>query len=139
MTSQNIVQLKKFGAGDRVHVQAQQVWIALISLVMMNRTIPSKSVSISYGELAKLMGRDPRAGRTLNHALGIVGWYCAHNKIPTLNSIVVNQETGVPGDHVVTRKGKSYRDEQKAVTKFDWFSIRVPTTGAFRKVWEELM
>ena len=77
-----------------------------------------------------------RAGQTLAIPLGIVGEYCRVNDLPTLNSIVVNQETGVPGDHVLVRDGKTYKDEQREVMNTDWFAYRVPTTGAFRKVRE---
>ena len=78
----------------------------------------------------------PGGQRTLGIPLGIVGEYCRVNGLPTLNSIVVNQETGVPGDHVLVRDGKTYRDEQREVMNEDWFAYRVPTTGAFRKIRE---
>jgi hypothetical protein len=33
-----------------------------------------------------------------NHALGLIHAYCRRRKFPLLNSLVVNQETGLPGE-----------------------------------------
>lgn len=138
--AQNIVAdlpaIKKFGAGDRVYVQAQQVWLVLTAYVMSSDRKPTLPTRITYGDLARAMGRDPRAGRNLRHALGIVGFFCKANDLPTLNSIVVNEKTGAPGDHVVLRDGHSPKQEQADVMRQDWFRFRVPTTGTFRRVWE---
>ena len=139
-----VPEAKRFGIGDQRHVQAQRVWLILTAHVMMEWQWRGRSrrprrrddVLITYGELAERMRMDSRAGRTLAISLGIVGEYCRVNGLPTLNSIVVNQETGVPGDHVLVRDGKTYKDEQREVMNTDWFTYRVPTTGAFRKVRE---
>lgn len=130
--SEDLPTVKKFYRGDRIFVQAQQVWLVLAAHVQM------REGTLTYGDLAELMGYDRRAGRTLARALGIVGSLCKHSDLPTLNSIVVNQETGVPGDHVVTRDGRDYRQEQKEVFRENWFMMRVPTTGAFRRIWDSI-
>lgn len=139
-----VPEAKEFGVGDQRHVQAQRVYLILTAHVMKKwkwREEPRppsrrKDVLITYGELAKRMGMDPKAGITLGIPLGIVGEYCRVNGLPTLNSIVIKQETGAPGDHVLVRDGKTYRDEQREVMKTDWFAYRVPTAGAFRKIRE---
>jgi hypothetical protein len=131
-----IPEIKSFGAGDRVYVQAQQVWLVLVAYIMSSGRNLEKPCTIPYGKLAQKLGKDPRAGRNLTTALGIVGEYCKYNDLPTINSIVVNEKTGVPGDHVVLRDGKSPAEEQSDVMKRNWFTFRVPTTGTFRKVWE---
>ncbi|MGN6486223.1 MAG: hypothetical protein ACTHLT_00195 [Devosia sp.] len=127
-------EVKWFGRGDPVYVRAQQVWLVLVGMIMNSDRKPKRPFVITYGDLAEAMGMDRRAGITLPNALGIVGQYCAANDLPTLNSVVVNQETMVPGDHVVTRKAKSWQQEQAEAMKTDWNQIRVPTTGAFRRV-----
>ncbi|MEQ1936332.1 MAG: hypothetical protein ABL962_20950 [Fimbriimonadaceae bacterium] len=128
--------IKKYCLGDRIHIQAQQVWIVLVSWTFAARKLKKKT--LTYGDLAELMGYSRRAGITLGRALGIVGTHCKNNNLPTLNSIVVNEVTGKPGDHVVVRKGYTPEREQAEVIKEAWFLIRVPTTGTFRKVWEEM-
>ncbi len=50
---------------------------------------------ITYGQLAAQMDLHPRVCRFF---LGIIQDYCKENNIPPLQSLVVNQRTGVPGD-----------------------------------------
>ena len=127
---------KRFSRGDRVYVQAQQIWLILMAFAMTKKP-PSQPKTMTYGELALTMGYDDtRAGHTLGRQLGIVGQYCVQNDLPPLNVIVVNQETGMPGDEVVLRPGRFVKEEQKAVLTEDWFTVRVPTTGTFRQIWE---
>ena len=136
-----VPEAKKFGEGDPIHVQAQRIWLILVAHVMAeyggDDADRSDDLLISYGELAKRMGvKHRRRGQNLGNPLGLVGEYCRMNDLPTLNSIVIRQDTGVPGDHVLMRDGKTYKEEQREVAKTDWFEYRVPTTGTFRKVRE---
>ncbi|MFG1192825.1 hypothetical protein [Xanthobacter flavus] len=136
---EKIPSIKRYAPGDRLYVQAQQIWIILVAFVMERDSDDRDSMTITYGELAERMGYpDRRAGHTLSRQLGIVGKYCKINDIPTLNSIVVNKLTGEPGDDVVLRDGYSVRKEQNSVHRENWFALRVPSTGTFRKVWEDL-
>jgi hypothetical protein len=132
----DIPSLRRFKKGDRVYVQAQQVWLVLTSFVMRSDRNPRRPTLITYGDLAEAMGMSRRSGITLVRQLGIVGHLCVLNDLPTLNSIVINDVTNKPGDHVVTRRGKTYQQEQAEVMKENWYGIRVPTTGTLRKVWE---
>ena len=91
---------------------------------------------ITYGNLAERMGMNPKAGVTLGIPLGIIAEYCRLNDLPTLNSIVISQQTRAPGDRVLVRDGKTYKEEQREAAKTDWFEYRVPTTGTFRRVRE---
>jgi hypothetical protein len=133
MSVSNIPSVKFFRRGDRIPVQAQQMWLILVGVVML-----TKKKIITYGDLAVAMGYpDRRSGHGLSRQLGLVGCYCIRNGLPTLNSIVINQETRAPGPDVVLSKGRKYKQyplEQKEVRERDWFKIRVPTTGTFRKL-----
>lgn len=136
---EKIPAIKRYAPGDRLYVQAQQVWLILVAFVMECARNGGDSTTITYGELAERMGYpDRRADHTLSRQLGIVGAYCKMNDLPTLNSIVVNQATGMPGTDVVLRDGYSVGKEQKAVHRENWFSLRIPSTGTLRKMWEEL-
>lgn len=131
--------VKYFQRGDRLYVQAQQIWLILVSKIMSSSRNPNLPFKITYGEVAEAMGYPNRqAGHTIGRQLGIVGVYCKMNNLPPLNTIVVNQATGEPGDEVVVRNGKTVVQEQRAVMKQDWYAVRVPTTGTFRKVWVSL-
>ena len=139
-----IPKARRFRRGDPRYVQAQRVWLILTAHIMMegrwrrrqDRKPRRKELLMTYGDLAQRMGMDRKAGVTLVIPLGIVGEYCRMNDLPTLNSIVVNQDTGVPGDHVLVRDGKTYGEEQREVMRMNWFAYRVPTAGTFRKVRE---
>jgi len=137
-----IPHIRLFSRGDRLYVQAQQIWIILVAFVMHSKRNPKRPEKMTYGDLAKAMGYpDSRAGHGLARQLGIVGEYCVRNRWPALNSIVVNQETDAPGHDVVLSKGRKYNQfkrEQGEVMSKDWFALRVPTTGTFRKVWEAI-
>lgn len=147
MSSESEIKLKRFERGDRLHIQAQQIWLILVGFVMnskkrifeMNgKRSPSEGYDyITYGELAILMGHsDKRAGHTLGRQLGMIGKLCILNNLPALNSIVVNQNTEMPGDEVILTEGRSIIEEQNAVLSENWLEIRVPTTGTFRRTWE---
>ena len=131
--------VKFFQPGDRLYVQAQRIWLILVSFVMehADRGTP-RPPTVTYGEVAVRMGAaDVRAGHTLGRQLGIVGAFCLANDLPALNSVVVNAQTQQPGAEVVLQPGNTALDEQRAVATFDWYSVRVPTTGTFRQIWEE--
>lgn len=130
--------LRRFKKGDRIYVQAQQIWLVLTCLVMRSDRNPRRPLLISYGDLAEAMGMPRRAGITLGRQLGIIGRLCILNELPTLNSIVVNDTTNEPGDHVVTRPGKNYKQEQADVMRENWHGIRAPSTGTLRKVWNAI-
>jgi hypothetical protein len=71
---------------------------------MHSRRDLKRPSTMTYGRLAQAMGYpDRQAGITLARQLGIIGEYCKMNDIPSLNAIIVNQETGEPGSGVVLR------------------------------------
>lgn len=126
---------------ERIFVQAQQIWLILVSMVENSKpTYDAKfPFLVPYGRVALAMGYDTKqAGRAIGRQLGIVGMYCKMNDMPPINVIVVTQETREPGDEVLVRDGRSVKQEQSAVMEEDWYSIRVPTVGTFRKVWEAI-
>lgn len=135
----DIPEIKRYAPGDRLYVQAQRIWMILVAFIMSPTRRENDAGTITYGEVAKLMGyADGRAGHTLGRQLGIIARYCIINDLPALNSIVVNQMTGLPGPDVLLRDGYTLSDEQQAVMAEDWFALRIPTAGTLRKVWETM-
>lgn len=119
---------QRIRSGDRIWVRCHQIWNILVGQAVYEQR------TMEYGELAQRMGYSPNAGITLAYHLGIVGEYCRLWDLPCLNTIVINKETRQPGDGVVTRPGKSWRREQRESLRFNWYSLRTPTTSTFRKV-----
>jgi hypothetical protein len=124
--------IRRFQSGDRTYVRAQRVWITLAC------HIENGGGTLTYGDLAARMNMDRRAGIGLYRELGIVGTYCIQNDLPAIGCVVVAQETGVPGPGVISRPGRTWEDDQRDALRTRWFEYRVPTSGTFRQVWEEM-
>ncbi len=139
----SIKAITRYPESSRVYSQAQQIWGVLTGIVVAaqiqkRKTSKFQQPKITYGELAETIGKSSQAGRTLTRQLWIIGEYCLHNKIPTLNSIVVNRETGMPGHDVVLTDQNSVDDEMDAVANYDWAMVRQPSMSTFRKMWEKI-
>lgn len=141
----NLLKLKMYGYGDRIFVQAQQIWLILIAHVFSKKMLAEKckdhqpeNPTITYGEVSMRMGHpEKRAAITTIRPLKIIGRFCEINGIPPLDCIVVSDETGVPGGNLWTNEDLD--ELQKSVMEYpEWFFIRPPTTGALRNVWESM-
>ena len=131
---------REYGRGDRLYVQAQQIWIILSAHAVLRGKESLNGLPkglISYGDLADLMGKDRRAGHTLGRQLGIVGYYCLNCNLPPLNVIVVTEKEEEPGWRVVWTPGKSVEDDQNKVLGYAWFKLRPPTIKALKDVYEK--
>lgn len=133
----NMAKLKTYGKGDRLEVQAQQIWLILTARAMLcpPTGCDLRKSLLYYGDLAEAMGKDRKARMVLGRQLGIVGVYCIDHDLPPLNVIVVNQETGQPGSEVVISPGSSVQQDQRRVFRQDWFGIRPPSIKALKDVY----
>lgn len=116
--------------GEWSAIRAVQCWQILVSKA-------STSSILTYGELADLMGIH---WRSLNPILGYIWYYCEQNSLPHLTSIVVRQDTGLPGvgfSNDLTGEGFSTEEiasiPAKHISVFyrDWFDIRPPSVDEF--------
>lgn len=129
---------KRLTRGARVWAQAEQMWTILSGFVMFSGATAGQPITITYGELAKLMGYDSAlAGHTLGRPLELIGRLCLRSGLPPLNVVVVSKETGFPGAEVLLRSGSNVAADQQAVAAVDWFSWRAPSANTFRTIWEE--
>lgn len=118
-----------FQVRDRIHLRSQQVWVILVVYAMTRRTL-------TYGELAQLMGYDTGAARTTIKPLAIIAKFCLDRGLPQINALVVNATTGEPGHQVILKSGETSQQAQQHVFDFNWFSLRVPTPSLFRTIWQ---
>ncbi len=134
-TSGKIPKIKPLpSTGARRYEQAHFVWIALAGW-----TQHRVGKTLTYGELAKLLGYGAQAGHTLSKALGMISLYCRYNDLPPLSCIVVAKNSNTPGWEGMVPKGSSLTKEQKRVWKTQWHLFRTPSPGTFRRVQEELV
>ena len=104
------------------HEQAVIIWPVLALAARMQRFL-------TYSDLEGLVGI-PRFGQ--NNALHLIFLYCEKKRYPLLNSIVVNQETGFPGDeHPRKMKPEDYLIERARVFAFNWSGKDKPTSDDF--------
>ena len=98
--------------------RAVQLWPLLVHCAQQRQTL-------TYGQLETLTGLH-RAG--FGKVLARIGAYCRHQRAPTLDVLVVQSDSGVPGE------GFGAPDElpraQAAVFNFDWSAVPAPTPGA---------
>lgn len=78
---------------------------------------------ITYGQLAAKMNIHPRVCRFF---LGLIQDYCMNAGLPPLQSLVINKQTGVPGEgyHATTRSIISQAHEK--VFALDWDAQKNP-------------
>ncbi|HEV3481876.1 MAG TPA: hypothetical protein VGR97_06055 [Candidatus Acidoferrales bacterium] len=96
--------------------QATVIWPVIALAARMQRVL-------TYSDLEGLTGI-PRYGQ--NEALHLVYLHCSRKGYPLLNSIVVNQATGFPGDeHPRQMTPAEFLIERARVFAFDWTSTAV--------------
>lgn len=120
--------------GERQYARAQRIWQILTGYVMFKQDVSDKGKGIiTYADLAQLLGYDRRAGVTLSVPLGYIHRFCEQNELPHLNAIVVMENTGIAGWDEMFPDRERHLKEQKMVKQFDWFTVRTPTAGTFKK------
>ncbi len=67
---------------------------------------------------------------TLANMLGHVMFYCKINDLPPLTVIVVNQDTGLPGEGLAVT-GIDLNAEREHVYLFNWYGIYPPSSEEF--------
>lgn len=107
--------------------RALQAYLVLVSAAS-NRKI------LTYGLLATMLGFEKGAG-VLSQTLGHIMYWCKQKSLPPLTCIVVNQETGKPGDGLIAAEDANL--EREKVYQFDWFSIVPPTMDALAAAYAE--
>jgi hypothetical protein len=103
-----------------------QIWSLLICAARERK-------SFTYGQIAEILSMGG-AGVMANF-LGPIMWCCDRNGWPALTVLVVNKDTGLPGDGLVTVENvfdvKHVNREREKVFKFDWFTLVPPTVKDF--------
>jgi hypothetical protein len=109
--------LEKAPGWERPAWRALQAWQILISKA-------SDSSIITYEDLARMMGYAD--AHHLGYILSHIQYYCQQSGLPPLNSIVVSQETGLPGESVAV-KPEQIPLLHLQVFRQNWFDIVPPT------------
>lgn len=117
--------IKHFSNSRTLENRALQIWQILIGFAYARKIT-------TYSEIADILGYE--GAGTLNRQLGHIMHFCDQNKLPPLTVLVVNSETGLPGEGFET-EGDLHRKREK-VFNHDWFDIIPPTPKEFAEAWK---
>lgn len=99
-----------------------QLWSLLVCAARDRKTY-------TYGGLASALGWG--GAGVMGGFLGPIMFYCEQNNFPPLTVLVVNQETGLPGEGLTTLE--EVNSDRESVFAFDWFGIEPPETDDFQE------
>ncbi|MDN3526157.1 hypothetical protein QWY79_12865 [Halomonas sabkhae] len=100
--------------------RSSQIWTLLICAARERK-------SFTYGDLAAILGFG--GAGTMAQFLGPIMWLCQDYEWPPLTVLVVNSESGLPGEGLSTVE--EVNEDREAVLNFDWFSIEPPQISDF--------
>ena len=103
--------------------RVQHVWSLLVCAARDRRTY-------TYGGLADALGMRGGA-KAMRHYLAPVMYYCQQQGLPALTVLVVNKDTGRPGEGLTTLE--SVNLEREKVFAYRWFQREPPETGDFEE------
>ena len=95
--------------------RSNQIWSLLICGARDRK-------SYTYGDVAKILGFG--GAGTMAQFLGPIMWLCEDRGWPPLTVLVVNQNTGLPGEGLSTLE--DVNQDRESVFNFDWFSLEPP-------------
>ncbi len=98
-----------------------QIWSLLVCAAKDRRIY-------TYGSIAEILGFG--GAGTMANMLGAIMWHCQDCGFPPLTILVVNQESGRPGEGLVLEGAVD--SERERVFGFDWFAVRPPERRDFR-------
>jgi putative restriction endonuclease len=79
--------------------------------------------TITYGELAHRIGIHHRP---IRFVAGAIQEYCIVERLPALNVLIVNADTGIPGHGFTARPEDELTAAFEEVFQFDWSSVQNP-------------
>lgn len=111
------------GNGMTRYQRASQIWSLLVCAARERKTY-------TYGKIADILGFG--GAGTMAPILGCIMWFCDENELPPLTVLVVNQDTGLPGDGLIT--AKNVNEKREEAFNFDWFGKEPPQNADFESV-----
>jgi hypothetical protein len=97
--------------------RALQCYLLLIGCARRRETM-------TYKQLRELLGYDRGAEHTMGDRLAPLHWWCQSNGLPALTSLVVNEETGLPG--IGFYAAADVPREQQRVFAYEWHRLYPP-------------
>jgi hypothetical protein len=118
--------IKKFAEKPSNASRAVQIWQILVSKAH-NRQI------MTYNDLRKILGLG--GAGVLAHPLGHIMYFCSQNGLPPLTALVVNAETGIPGEGLDVDGDLNVAREK--VFKYNWYGLYPPSEKQFDEAYKK--
>ncbi|MDA2916291.1 hypothetical protein MYX64_05545 [Nitrospinae bacterium AH_259_B05_G02_I21] len=103
-----------------LYQRSSQIWSLLVCAAIERKTY-------TYGQIAKILGFE--GAGVMGQFLNPIMRFCEDNELPPLTVLVVSQDTGLPGEGLVTLE--EVNEDREKVFDFDWFSIEPPQNNDF--------
>lgn len=116
--------LKLFSDRATNEARACQIWQILVGCAARRETR-------TYQDLVNLLGHDQP--KVLAKQLGRIMYYCSQNKLPPLTVLVVNKNTGKPGDGLALSADRGVLRER--VYQYNWYDLVPPTEDEYQDAW----
>jgi putative restriction endonuclease len=110
-----LLMIRRFDDYPTQENRALQIWQILVGKAANRQTL-------TYGQLADNLGF--KGAGTLAHMLGHIMYFCQQNQLPPLTVLVVNQDTGLPGEGLT---GAELNADREKVFRFRWYDLMPPT------------
>ncbi len=117
--------IRLFNDGATIESRACQIWQILVGHAVRRQTM-------TYQDLAHLLGHNQP--KVLARQLGRIYNHCLENSLPLLTVLVVNKNTGEPGDGIEPEAERGKLRER--VYQYDWYGLVPPTQDEYREAWE---
>jgi putative restriction endonuclease len=114
--------VKRFSDNSSNPTRALQIWQIIVGKAHSRQ-------KMTYGELAKMIGYTVIIA--VHGPLKLIEYYCVKNGLPRLNILVVDKQSGVPGEGTNTA---NFENELQQVFDYDWYALMPPTPEEFRQV-----
>jgi len=100
--------------------RSMQIWSLLICAAKDRKTY-------TYGDVADILGMG--GAGVMAQFLAPIMWLCEDREWPPLTVLVVNQNSGLPGDGLTTIE--NVNADREKVFNFDWFGVVPPSLQDF--------
>jgi hypothetical protein len=104
------------------HQRAAQIW-ALLVMAARNQPL------LSYNDIESMTGV---ARHGVGTFLGPIQTYCERNGLPPLTSLVIKEETGMPGTGFTGAAGRV--EGSSPLLRFDWTAKKAPKVRDFAAI-----
>lgn len=102
--------------------RSMQIWMLLVCAAKDRN-------SYTYGQIAEILGMG--GAGVMSQFLGPIMWYCEDMEYPPLTVLVVNQDTGLPGEGLTTIE--EVNEDRESVFNYNWFGIEPPQCTNFEE------